>query len=118
MTTEDIRRAIDRAGRLRREIERFERQLPAGGPLGAPTPPFTWDQVARQMAELAGSDKAPLAADLVSATRKQAWCKPPEMVLREMLLLAATLSDDSFRPGPGEGAAATSWASPTASPPS
>jgi len=104
LTAEDIRRAIDRAGRLRREIERFERQMPAQGPAGAPTPPFSWDQVARQMADLAGPERAILATDLVSAARRQAWCKPPEMVLREVLLLAATLCDDSCRHGPAAAA--------------
>ena len=107
MTAEDIRRAIGRAGRLRREIERFENQMPVAGPAGAPTPPFTWDQAARQMADLAGPARAELASDLVSTTRRQAWCKPPEMVLRELLLLAATLSDDSRRPGRGEAAGPT-----------
>jgi hypothetical protein len=39
----------------------------------------------------------------VSATRKLARFKPPEMVLREILCLTWVLLDENFRPGVGEG---------------
>ena len=41
-----------------------------------------------------------MAGPLVSATRKQARFKPPELVLREILCLASTLMDESFNPSP------------------
>ena len=97
------RRMIDRARRLGRDIERFRSQAPEMTGPQTPAPPFTWEQLERQLAGLAGSPaRAALAAELVSATRKQAWCKPPEMVLREILLLAATLLDEAFLAGSGE----------------
>ena len=97
------RRMVDRARRLGRDIERFRSQAPELPDPQTPAPPFTWEQLERQLADLAGSTvRATLAAELVSATRKQAWCKPPEMVLREILLLAATVLDDSFLPGSTE----------------
>jgi hypothetical protein len=46
-----------------------------------------------------------MARHLVSATRKLARFKPPEMVLREILCLTWVLLDENFRPGHGEGAA-------------
>ncbi len=42
-----------------------------------------------------------MASDLVSATRKQASFKPPEMVLREILCVAGALMDEGFLPGQG-----------------
>lgn len=96
------RRMIKRARRLGRDIERFRSRAPEMAGPQTPAPPFTWEQLDRQLADLSGSpSRAALAAELVSATRKQAWCKPPEMVLREILLLAATLLDESFPAGSG-----------------
>ena len=45
-----------------------------------------------------------MAGPLVSATRKQAPFKPPEMVIREILCIAAVLMDESFDPDGGEDA--------------
>lgn len=97
------RRMIAQASRLERDIDRFRSQAPEMAGPRTPAPPFTWEQLGRQLADLSGSPaRAALAAELVSATRKQAWCKPPEMVLREILLLAATLLDESFLEASGE----------------
>ena len=102
------RQAIVQAQRLRREIERFRSTAPELEAAGAPMPPFTWEQLERQLVDLtATSGRAALARHLVSATRIQAWAKPPEMVLREVLLLAACLLDESFNGGSGEAANAT-----------
>ena len=98
------RRTIDQVRRLGRDIERFRSRMPENTSPGTPAPPFTWEQLERQLADLSGpSAQRSLAAALVSATRKQASCKPPEMVLREILVLAATLLDESFAEGSGEG---------------
>lgn len=95
----DQRAAISQALHLRAEIEAFNRRCP--GPHGpeALTPPFTWNQLERQLVDLAGTElKAGMARNLVSATRKLSRFKPPEMVLREVLCLAWTLLDEDFQP--------------------
>lgn len=64
---------------------------------------WTWEALERQLESLADSpSKKRMVPPLVSATRKQAWCKPDEMVLREILLLAGLLQDGSFQPRPLE----------------
>ena len=98
-------KAIEQALRLHREGASFRRTWPESTAAEAPMPRFTWAQLERQLTDLAGSsDKAAITAPLVSAMRKQAPWKPPEMVLREILCLAWTLMDESFQPelGPGE----------------
>ena len=67
-------------------------------------PGFTWTELERQLASLAATaQSAMMASDLVSATRKQANFKPPEMVLREILCVAGALMDESFlSPGRSE----------------
>jgi DNA-binding CsgD family transcriptional regulator len=78
------------------------RDLPdpmAGGDGGIPG--FTWEQLERQLSDLAGDPvKAVMARDLVSATRKMSRFKPPEMVLREILCMSWALLDEGFRPDP------------------
>ena len=86
-------------GWLRSETQSFRHRFPA---LNQATPAVscTWEALQRQLENLADSpSKKRMVAPLVSATRKQAWCKPEEMVLREVLLLAGLLQDGSFRPG-------------------
>lgn len=91
--------AVARALRLRREIEAFELRWPEPPKPGVAAPVFTWDQLARQLEDLADTPvKAAMARDLVSGTAKLARFKPPEMVLREILCLAWTLLDEGFRP--------------------
>jgi hypothetical protein len=92
------RSAVRRALSLRRDVEAFEAKWawPANGPMA---PAFTWDQLERQLADLADTPmKSAMARDLVSATRKTAAFKPPEMVLREILCLTWALLDESFQP--------------------
>ncbi len=94
----------DESRQLCREVERFREAWP-GEPTGAHRmPDFTWEQLERQLIDLAGTqDRADLATPLVSALRKQAPWKPPEMLLREVLCLAWTLMDEAFQPGTGHG---------------
>lgn len=97
--------AIMTALRLRDEIRLFQANWPEGPEPERPMPPFTWEQLTRQLADLTSTpEKASMARTLVSATRKQAGFKPAEMVLREVLCLTWALMDDDFRPGSGEGA--------------
>lgn len=98
------REAIRQALFLKQEIDRFQAAWPELEAPATPTPAFTWEQLERQLTDLAGTPvKAAMASSVVSATRKQARFKPAEMVLREILLLAWTLLDDGFQPGSGEG---------------
>lgn len=95
------RAAVARALRLRREVAAFEARWPTPRPEEISTPDFSWDQLERQLADLAACPtKAQMARDLVSATRKMARFKPPEMVLREILCLTWALLDEGFQPEP------------------
>lgn len=105
----DNRAVIGRALRLRREIDDFETRWPTSGPTPGPTqargeealPTFTWAQLERQLVDLAATPaQAGMARHLVSATRKLAPFKPPEMVLREILCLTWVLLDENFKPEP------------------
>ena len=90
---------------LRREMDSLHQTWPGPRSPETPTPGFTWEQVERQLADLSGAPaRAAITPALVSALRKQAPWKPPELVLREILCLAWTLMDESFQPGllPGE----------------
>ena len=100
----EAREAIRRAMLMKRDIRAFQSSYPSchTGPATL-IKGFTWEALERQLTDLAsGPMKAAMAGPLVSATRKQARFKPPEMVLREILCLASTLMDESFEPFLGE----------------
>jgi hypothetical protein len=87
---------------LQAEIARFQEAWPPG-PATQPMPPFDWAELERQLTSLATSPAtAALVPPLVSASRKRAEGKPPEMVLREVLVLAGIVQDENFQPGPLE----------------
>ncbi|WP_246263497.1 hypothetical protein [Caulobacter soli] len=91
--------AIDQALSLRRDALNFHEAWPTLNSQDEAVPPFTWTELERQLASLAATAQSALmASDLVSATRKQASFKPPEMVLREILCVAGALMDESFVP--------------------
>ena len=72
---------------------------------GEPALTFTWEMLEQQLTDLAvGAQCKALASTLISATRKQAVFKPPELVLREVLCIASTLMDETFHPDGEEGA--------------
>jgi hypothetical protein len=98
------RAMIGRALRLKREIDAFEARWPAGERRDETIPTFSWDQLERQLVDLAATPaQANMARHLVSATRKQAPFKPAEMVLREILCMTWVLLDENFRPeAPGD----------------
>ena len=91
--------------KFQRRIDRKATTQPTSPGRGSEaTPAFTWDQLERQLTDLAGApERASLAGPLVSALRKQARGQPSEMVLREILCLAWTLMDEAFQPGTGPG---------------
>lgn len=93
------RAAVRQALSLRQEVERFETRWPIQAGDETLIPAITWGQLERQLADLADTPvKAAMARDLVSATRKMARFKPPEMVLREILCLTWALLDEGFQP--------------------
>lgn len=96
------REAINQALMMKRDIRAFRAAYPpCQTGAGAPIQGFTWEALERQLIDLAPDGaKAAMAGPLVSATRKQARFKPPELVLREILCLASTLMDESFNPSP------------------
>jgi len=101
--------AVGRALRLRREIDAFEARWPTPVASEEAMPSFTWVELERQLVDLAATDtQAEMARHLVSASRKLAPFKPPEMVLREILCLTWVLLDENFRPEDGDGPADTS----------
>ena len=105
----DNRAVIGRALRLRREIDDFEARWPIPQERDESIPTFTWDQLERQLVDLSATpSQADMARHLVSATRKLAPFKPPEMVLREILCLTWVLLDENFKGEPGLGVSATS----------
>lgn len=102
---QEQRAAVNQVMRLRHEVAAFEARWPETPAAVAEAPGFTWSQLERQLADLAGCPvKAEMARDLVSATAKMARFKPPEMVLREILCMTWALLDEGFQP-PQEGSA-------------
>lgn len=100
------RAVVGRALRLRREIEDFEVRWPAPMTREEALPAFSWTQLERQLVDLSATPaQADMARHLVSATRKLAPFKPPEMVLREILCLTWVLLDENFRPEAQSGSA-------------
>lgn len=102
------RAVIGRALRLRREIDDFEARWPALAKREELLPSFSWTQLERQLVDLSATPtQADMARHLVSATRKLAPFKPPEMVLREILCLTWVLLDENFKGEPEPGATET-----------
>jgi hypothetical protein len=93
------RAMIGRALRLKREIDAFEARWPTAERRDESIPNFSWDQLERQLVDLAATPaQATMARHLVSATRKLAPFKPAEMVLREILCMTWVLLDENFKP--------------------
>jgi hypothetical protein len=102
------RAGIGRALRLKREIDAFEARWPAAERRDENIPSFSWDQLERQLVDLAATPvQATMARHLVSATRKLAPFKPSEMVLREILCMTWVLLDENFKPEIGGDSAET-----------
>jgi hypothetical protein len=102
----DNRAVIGRALRLRREIDGFETRWPIQETLEENLPNFSWEQLERQLVDLAATPaQASMARHMVSGTRKLAPFKPTEMVLREILCLTWVLLDENFKSEPEEGPA-------------
>ena len=98
--------AIVQALNLREEVQAFQQTWPTPNARDETVPAFTWAELERQLSSLAVTPSSALMApDLVSATRKQACFKPPEMVLREILCVAGALMDEAFLHDPAKAGA-------------
>lgn len=90
---------VTRALELREDVDRFTKQWPPMG--GEASLSLRWEELERQLVDLAPTDlQAELVHRLVARTRAYAALKPTEMVLRELLCVAALVLD----PSPGEAA--------------
>ena len=73
----------------------------ANRPQSGRMPAFTWSELEEALVSIAASTRQrDMAADLVSATRKQAPFMPPSLVLREILCMAWVIADETFLEGP------------------
>lgn len=89
--------AIQHAAWERAEITRFQSAWMPLPQQSRQMPGFSWAELERQLQDLAPQESK-TATTLVSAIRKQADFKPPEMVLREVLIAASVLMDEGFSP--------------------
>ena len=89
------RNLVSRALQIRAEVDRFNgRWAPLPG--GEARLAFKWEELERQLVDLAPSElQAELVHRLVERARQFAELKPPEMVLREVLCIAALVLDES-----------------------
>lgn len=87
---------LARALQLNAEVEGFKARWGAVAPEQETCPTFTWEELERQLVDLAPTDlQAELAHKLVARTKAYARLKPPEMVLREILGIAALLLEEA-----------------------
>jgi hypothetical protein len=85
---------VARAWELRDEVEVFNGRWPLVD--AEPCLSFSWAALERQLVELAPTDlQAELVHRLVARTKAYARLKPAEMVLREVLCVAALVLDES-----------------------
>jgi hypothetical protein len=90
---------VARAMELRADVDRFKRRWPPMAE-GEPGLSLRWEELERQLVDLAPTDlQAELVHRLVARTRAFAALKPSEMVLRELLCIAALVLD----PSPSDG---------------
>lgn len=105
MNEPSTKEIVANARSMRKEVDSFLERWPEIPPATGPLPSISWRQLERQLADLATSPaRKQMAGPLVSATRKQAPFKPAEMVIREVLCIAAVLMDETFDPDTREGA--------------
>ncbi|MDB5445570.1 MAG: hypothetical protein JWQ97_887 [Phenylobacterium sp.] len=86
---------VARALQVRAEVEAFNaRWSPL--PRGDQAPAFAWEQLERQLVDMAPTDlQAELVRRLVARVKTFARLKPAEMVLREILTVAALVLDET-----------------------
>lgn len=91
-----LRHVLPRVEPLKRDIDRFRARWPEPA-AGQPFPGVTWEQLTRQVEDLAVSDSGRrIAAEALAGLRKLSGWMPPELVLREALVIAWAAMDESF----------------------
>ena len=97
----EVRKMLPRVEPLKRDIDRFRARWPEP-PSGEAFPAFTWEQLTRQVEDLAASDSGRrIARDALAGLGKMARWMPGELVLREALVIAWAAMDESFAELPG-----------------
>jgi hypothetical protein len=92
---------VSRVLQIREEVERFNGQW-SPLPGDAATLAFKWEELERQLVDLAPTDlQAELVHRLIERARMFSELKPSEMVLREILCIAALVLDECAQPPPG-----------------
>ena len=90
---------VARALALREEVDRFKKQWPSLPEGAEPCFHLRWDELERQLVDLAPTDlQAELVHRLVARARTFATLKPSEMVLRELLCIAALVLEGGGEP--------------------
>ena len=80
---------------LKRERERFVIQFPPSNSNGGTFPSFTWEQLERQLVDLASERPlANFAQTLVNLRASNSEGLPTELLLREILVLAAIVQEE------------------------
>lgn len=94
-----VREALPRLEPLKRDIDRFRDQWPEPA-TGRPFPGFTWEQLTRQVEDLAATEAGRrIAAEALSGLAKLAPWMPAELVLREALVIAWAAMDEGLAEG-------------------
>jgi len=95
-----IEHAISRRARIKAFLKRFPPPDPAAAEL---LPPISWEQIERQLRNLAGPDfeRAPWEVEVLRASART---EPAEMFFRELLTLAWSLIDGAKSTPEPEGA--------------
>lgn len=89
--------AVERARALRAEIRAFEAQWPDPPSGQSQMPRFTWEQLERQLSALSTSptSSAQVIAGLIADLKNRASLVPPEMLLRDLLLVTSGLLEET-----------------------
>ncbi|OJU09675.1 MAG: hypothetical protein BGN86_01795 [Caulobacterales bacterium 68-7] len=87
--------ATAKAQILKRDHESFVVQFPPSNANGGAFPTFTWRQLERQLIDLASEQHlASFAQTLVKLRSSNPSGLPPELLLREILVLAAIVQEE------------------------
>lgn len=84
------------------DLERFQKKFPPLPEPQASLPRITWDQLERQLIDLSSCPSDEVAA-LLSPLKATEAGKPPELLLRELLIVVSILLDEDIPRHPGEG---------------
>lgn len=99
---DQARAALREAGLLQGEIARFQSRWERRPLTGfTPLPIWSWEQFERQLLHLSGRPEVAETVRLaLSGWRARAWMLPPEMLLRELLIISSVAMDETFEPMP------------------